>query len=141
LFSLPKLNKILALLTVGILVTLIGALKLAGWYIRHHFHYTGKGSRFLLPELVVYTPTLVLALTLLLTLLFRHWLWHVLFFLTLAAQIVFRYWLFQLVHSISGPVLGPDSLVDYLDYLPLFGDIACVIVYSVYRRYDYEGAS
>jgi predicted RND superfamily exporter protein len=86
----------LALLTAGILVALVGALELAGWYIEHHFHNTGKGSRTLLPELIFYTPTLLLALTLLLTLLFRHWLWHVLFFLMLVAQIIFLYWLYQL---------------------------------------------
>jgi len=140
LFYLPKLNKLLALLTVGILVTLYGALELAGWYIKHNFHNTGKGSRTLLPELIFYTPTIILALMLLLTLLFRHWLWHTLFFLTLAAQLIFLYWLYQLLQAVGGESVPPNSLIDYLGYLPLPCAVALVLIYAVYRRYDYEDA-
>lgn len=121
-------------------MTLVGALELAGWYIGHHFHNTGKGSRTLLPELIFYTPTLILGLTLLLTLLFRHWLWHVLFFLTLAAQVILLYGLHQLLQAVGGQSLPPNSLIDYLGYLPLFCDVAFVIIYLIYKRYDYEGA-
>lgn len=135
--SLPKINKLLALLTVGILVTLYGALELAGWYIKHHFHYTGKGSPTLLPELIFYTPTIIMALMLLL---FRHWLWHVLFFLTLAAQLIFLYGVYQLSQAVGGESVPPNSLVDYLGYLPLPCAIALVLIYAVYRRYDYEDA-
>ena len=67
---LPKINKILALLTTGILVTLLGALELAGWYVKHDFFNPVKGEPNDHPEFIFYTPAIVLTLALLLLLLF-----------------------------------------------------------------------
>jgi len=134
---LPKINKTLALLTAGIVVTMVGSLELADWYIGHHFHNTGKESLNLMPEVVLYTPVLIQALTLLLTLLFCHWLWHVLFFLTLVAQVIILYWLYHLLQAVGGQSLPHNSLLDYLGYLPLLCDVAFIVIYLIYKRYDY----
>ncbi|MGI4736417.1 MAG: hypothetical protein ACRYG7_14665 [Janthinobacterium lividum] len=137
-FHLPKINKILALPTGVILATLVGSLKLAGWYIKHNFYNSGKGSSTAYPEAIIYVPTIVLTLTLLLLLLFRHWLWHIPFFIALAAQAVVIYWLVDLNHAVSGPPPSwPTSLLEYLDYLPflmLFSVITIYINYIIYNK-------
>jgi hypothetical protein len=131
LFHLPRINKILALLTVVILVTLRGALKAASWYIKHNSYNSGKGSITSYPEVIVYTPTIVL--TLLLLLLFRHWLWHIPFFIALAAQAFVIYWLVDLNHAVSGPPPSwPTSFLEYLDYLPFLMIIAIITFYIIY---------
>lgn len=134
---LPRINKILALLTTGILVTLLGALELAGWYVKHDFFNPVKGEPNDNPGFIFYTPAIVLTLALLLLLLFRHRLWHILFLLALVVQAAICYWIVDFTSTISGPSFllsrSLHSLPDYLDYLPLLMILVVIIIYIIYR--------
>jgi hypothetical protein len=125
-----KDSKLSVRLTAGILLALVVALLVAGEYIKKNFHYTGKGSRSIGIELFFYTPTIVLALTLLPTLIFRHLLWHILFFAALVVCVLVIAFVLNLLFTIS-PQAPPhiESFLDYLDSFPFLCDLALFIIY------------
>jgi len=128
--QIPKNPQLSMRLTAGILLALVIALFVADEYIKKNFHYTGKGSRTIFIELVLYTPTIILALTLLPTLIFRHLLWHILFFAALVGCVLVIAFVLKLFITIpSQTSTHLESFLDYLDQFPFMCDIALFIIY------------
>ena len=126
----PEENKLLAWLTAGILVALVAALVTVMVYAQRNFHYTGKGSNSIEPELILYTPTLAMATTLLLLLCFGHSLWRLLFSFALAANVIIVL-LLVLVGFMSNPETAHwhISSISHVFYFVFTCNIPLLIIY------------